>query len=488
MMLRAKRPLRILGTLAAVMLAGTALYGAWPAAGQALNPLCDTPAEIIVTPHSHIFGVPTVWDAAYGRHDKMVQFESGVPLADGTIMSWGRTLSKTDYKADKTLLVQLNRRGRALIMQEYPARTSELPVDLIHLDGKAYVASSNVRAGKNNARKEVRLSWYKDDATYRFEKIIRDDVYDYESHGLVPAVDGNGFVAILHALNRRDEDDQNGVLMRFSRDGTLLWRRAYRPGTPNLLADLAELPDGNYIATGRIQTEDGRSGGWALKLGPDGTIIWQRTYQRGGFAVLKRGAVSPRRSPDANNILVAGDAMPLDGKPEAAWVMEIDPLGEPLWQRYIRREDYALGTFGLMPHPDGRLTLALNAKLADENMRSVDERDHIRLFTVSDHGVLLNDEAYVEGLEAEGKVLKSGRNGERVVIASAISDSRPVTPAEQLAQAMAAKDPAAAAEIKRAPPTADEIDHEGWVFVATALEKYDDPCAVKQPVKADSYE
>lgn len=483
-MLRAKTPqaFRFLLT-AALLLAAPGMAGA-----QDNNPLCNPPAEIIVTPHSHIFGVPTIWDAAYSRHGEMVQFAAGVPLDDGTVMSWGRTLSPRDYKADKTLLVQLNRRGRALTLKDYPARMGEQPVDMILIDGKTYVASSNIHAGKGNTRKDVRLSWYGADAAYKFEKIIRDDVFDYESHALLPAADGNGFIAVLHAVNRRDNDDQNGVLMRFSREGSLLWRRAYRPGTPNLLAGLAQLPDGDYIATGRIQTEDGRMGGWALKLGQDGTIIWQRTYPRGAFAVLKNGAVSPRRSPDSNNILVAGDAMPANGQPEAAWIMEIDPLGEPLWQRYIRREDFALATFGLMPHPDGRLTVALNAKTADDVEKDIDDRDHIRLFTVSAQGVLLNDEAYIEGIEADGQKLVPGHNGERVVIASVLTDTRPVTPAAQLADAMKSADPTIAAEIKRPPPTADDIDHEGWVFVATPLEKYDDPCAVKKPVKADSYE
>lgn len=256
----------------------------------------------------------------------------------------------------------------------------------------------------------------------------------------------------------------------------MLWRRAYRPGIPNQLAGLSKLPDGNYLATGRIRTEDGRQAGWILKLGPDGTIIWQRTYQRGAFAVLGHAASLPFRSVGGfNDLIVMGDARPLDGDPDAAWVMVMDANGEPIWQRYIRRPDYALSALGLLVEVDGRVTLALNAEGIEGGTEP--RRDHVRLFTMTGRGVLISDESYIEGIEAEGAVLFRGTNGERGVVGTIQSDARPLTPSGQLAEAL--KKDETAPENAPPPPKAEEIQQEGWVFLATALDTYDDPCLKK---------
>src|SRR5687768_7161849 len=72
---------------------------------------CEAPYEVITTLRPARLGVPTVWDAAYGIDDKMVQLESGLPLEGGTVLAVGRTLSKENFAPEKTVLVELNRRG-----------------------------------------------------------------------------------------------------------------------------------------------------------------------------------------------------------------------------------------------------------------------------------------------------------------------------------------------------------------------------------------
>lgn len=462
--------------LAAAGIMWSMAAGAQTAAPAAENPLCQLLAETIVTPYTQDYGVvPTVWDATYHPINTSVQFGAGVTLENGTVLAWGRRMEPKAFRPGETMLVELNRRGRALAMKAKPARNAEEPDGLLRLDAKGYVASSNMRAGKNAARRQVRLSWYDAALDYKAEKILSDGTFDYVAHGLIPARDGAGFILIVQAVNHRNENDQNAVLMRFARDGKMLWRRAYRPGTPNMLGGLSPLPDGTYLATGRIRTEDGRMAGWAMKLAADGTIMWQRTYQRGAFATLAHGAFLPHMVPGSNILLLAGEAHAADGTTDASWIMATDPGGEPLWQRYVRRDDYQFSTMGLRAEEDGRIVLGVNAAAVPGETAGAARRDHVRLFTLSTLGVLIGDEAYIDGLGATGVGLLRGKNGERIVVGTIRSDARPTTPSQQLAEAL--KKDETAPENQPPPPKPEEIEEEGWVFVATALDEYDDPCA-----------
>jgi hypothetical protein len=389
-------------------------------------------------------------------------------------MAWGRKLSPGSMVPQETMLVELNRRGRALTLKSRPAKAGEKPVALIAgQGGKGYIASSNITAGKNNERQQVRLSWYDEKADFRSEKILRDDVFDYSSEALIPAIGGNGFIALIHAVNHRNDKDRNAVLLRYARDGSLLWRRSYRPGAANQLRGLTVLPDNTYLATGMIQMGDGRMAGWALNLSADGSIIWQRTYPRGASAVLNNAVTMVHTIPGSNMIVALGGVSGTDGGSDAAWVLAMDISGEPLWQRYIRRPDYALTGFGIGLEDQYRLTLALNAEGIDES-DAEPRRDHVRLFTMTSNGVLIGDEAYIDGIEAEGAQLLRGKDGERIIVGTIQSDIRPLNPSEQLAEAL--KIDSADPENQPAAPKPDEIEQEGWVFVATALEPYDDPC------------
>ena len=433
--------------------------------------LCDTAFEAIITLHPPHLGVPTVWDAIYDKNDVMVQLVSGVPQQDGTVMTLGRTLAKEDFRPQQVVLADINRRGRVMKEQMYPVKDTEVPVKIIAMkDG--FLVVSNIRGGANRGRHIVRMAWHGSDGVYRHEKFLQDDTYDYDALGALAASDGDGFVVVLHSVSHTQESDQHGLLMRFSSDGRELWKRAYRPGIPNQILGVNVLDDGGYLATGRIRLDDGRMAGWVMKLGFDGTVLWQRTYPRGKFSVLRRAAQVPSMSGhEGHGYLVLGDSTPIDGGPDATWLMAIDALGEPQWQRYFRRPDFELSGFGLMRNEDGRIVVAMNAK-ADEGSG---HRNHVRMLILSPRGVIVEDESYIEGIQAKGNDFVRGWNGERVVTATIESDSEPV--AEDMigddfivSEAIGDKDSAG---------KKDRIS-KGWVFVATALDPYDDPCNIKR--------
>lgn len=448
-----------------------AVLAGWPAGTVWAQQGCDTPFEVIVTLRPPPFGFPTVWDAKYGIRDMMVQLGSGVTQEGGTVLAIGRSFSMDDYKTKDILLADINRRGRVLKEERYPAKEAEEPVKMIR-SGKELVAISNMRGGKGNAEKWARLSWYDGDGRYLRERILKDSVFDYESNGLLQAVEGKGFVAILHAVNRSDAGDENGVLIRFSPQGDVVWRRAYRPGIPNEINGLNPMDESNYIATGRIRLDDGRQAGWAMKLGYDGAVHWQRTYPRGEESVFRTAALSGASTANGHGFILAGDTVPLDKGPRAAWVMETDALGEPRWQRYFRRPDAALSGDWVRSEPDGRKILIMNARIVEGQSG----HNYVRMVTLSPRGAVIGDEAYYEGLQTRATDYVEGWNGERVMTA-VIQDETGGRPDEQ--QPITVIGPGETAD--QAAAAAPELEpdrpvYKGWIFIATALDPYDDPC------------
>lgn len=457
--MKIKHPL----VLTACLAAGLSL--ALPPAAKAQ--MCDTPYETISTVKLPTYGFPTVWDADYGADNKMVQFAAGIQMDQGTVLVYVRKLEESTNKPLETGLVELNRRGRTLVEQFYPAKEGEEPVALVRLGDKAdrFVGVSNFRSGKGNIFKHVRLSWYDRQGVYKKDLQISDPAYDYQAESMIKAPDGDGFTTVIHAVSRKDPTDQYGVLIRYTAEGKQVWKRAYRPGVNNALHGLAVTDDKAYLATGKIIMDDGRMAGWILKLGYDGTILWQRTYPRGKFSELRAGAMSPRKTGDKTSFfLVSGSAEPSDNKPNAAWVMEVDPRGEPSWQRYYRRADFAMDGRAVMSYPDGRIVSVINArKVTDDKNNS----DHIRIMTLSPRGNVINDESYLNGLAAYAVQADKSRTSEDIVVVGTVlkeqkEDTAQFGPAKPVPEGM--------------PPLKEPPLQEGWVMVTPGLDSYTDPC------------
>ncbi|QQG36983.1 MAG: hypothetical protein HYS17_04230 [Micavibrio aeruginosavorus] len=428
--------------------------------------MCDTLPEVISTLKTPTYGFPTVWDADYGERGRLIQFAAGVVMPEGTIMAYGVKIDLQTSQALQTGLVELNRRGRTLVEQFVPAKDGEQPAGMAKL-GERFVGVSNIRVGKGKDR-HVRLSWYDRQGVYKREQILSDAAYDYIAQGIVPAAEGKGFVVIVQAVNRKDPKDQYGILSRHTDDGKLVWKRAYRPGVNNMLAGLAVTDDKSYIATGKIIMDDGRMAGWILKLGHDGTILWQRTYPRGKYSVLNGGAASSRVTPDGGHYyLVTGAAEPVDDNPHAAWVMEVDPAGEPVWQRYYRLKDYEFNGQDISARADGRVVVVANALTRDSYDPFM--HDHIRVLSLSPRGAMLDDQSYLNGLKAQASDVTRNASGETVITATILKEQK------KSEQEYGPEKPVPEGQ----QPAPEPPLQEGWVMVVPGLDVYEDPCVRK---------
>lgn len=459
---------------------------------------CTVVREAIVSVRPPFFGSPAIWDATFGGRDNLVQFAAALALENGNVLAAGESLDQ-NFKPVEQIMIELNRRARAVDDQRRPAKLGERTSGILEIP-KGYVISSGFFGGRSNNEKWVRLAWYNSERKFVQDMILKDAAYDYESQGITRAVNGNGFLALMYATSRKDPSDQYGMLFRISDSGRLLWKRAYRPGIPNQIYGVDVADDRHYIAGGRIRNEDGRMAGWIMKLNDDGTIVWQNTYPRGNYAVFRSGYAKP-----GDHYVMTGQVMPIGGDPGAAWVMEVDAMGVPVWQRYFRSAGYDFDGRAINAYGDGRISVMVNAKAVDT---SEGQQTHIRLFTLSPRGGLMEDESYIEGHSTIGSQMIVGTrepwNGERIVTAfiekgGEVNDDQ--NKVELITDALARQEkeknrarpenifgppaptPEQAAIIAQGLP--EEIYHQGWVFVATALDPYHDPCLVREASPAE---
>ncbi|MDB5490393.1 MAG: hypothetical protein JWO78_242 [Micavibrio sp.] len=445
------------------------------AAGPPLVIVCRPDPEAIVTLNVPSFGTPTIWDAQFAdKTAQNIRFSGAVVLGNGNILAAGQEQS-VDYKAANDILVELDSRARVIDDKRIKAGTGERSGAIMPLKDGGYIIASTILTGKKGDEKATRLARYGRDRVFRSDIILKDTNFDYQTAGLTLAGDGKSYIAIVHAVNRRDNLDEYGLLFRISEGGKVLWKRAYRPGIANQINNVTALDGKHFVAAGRVRNEDGRMAGWLMGLNDDGTITWQKTYPRGHNAILRSVTVK-RGAPDGDHIVAVGQVMPYGDSPGAAWVMELDGASETVWQRYVRATNYNLDARSALAEDDGRVMIMANAtvKRGDE-----DGSNHIRLITLSPRGEVMGDEAYMQGKRAEAVQLIAGGSRERLVIATIDAVIDGTGKKETASQRIARQQMIGPVKPESGPAAPDTMRTQGWVFAATPLPAYNDPCVIR---------
>lgn len=96
----------------------------------------------------------------------------------------------------------------------------------------------------------------------------------------VVALADGGF-AIAGAAQR---DGRRGLrLARLTRDGAVLWERAYGGEKRDEATGLAATPDGGFVLVGSTMSKGpGKTNAWILKLDGDGALVWDRVFGTAG--------------------------------------------------------------------------------------------------------------------------------------------------------------------------------------------------------------
>jgi len=123
----------------------------------------------------------------------------------------------------------------------------------------------------------------------------------------------------------------NGDLwvLKLEPDGTVEWQKTYGGADNDKAASIQQTHDRGYVVAGMTQSFGaGDYDAWVLKLTPDGTVEWQKTYGGGGMDA----AHSIRQTGDGGYI-VAGCTSSFGTGREDFWVLKLRPDGTVEWQK-----------------------------------------------------------------------------------------------------------------------------------------------------------
>ena len=150
-------------------------------------------------------------------------------------------------------------------------------------------------------------------------------------------------------------DGNRGLLLKFGSDGTLLWQRVFGGNAHG--EGVAVGSDGSVYVAGALRDAADAEDLFVIKLSPEGTLIWFKTWGATGVSEQAQGiAIGPD-----GNLYVAGvgprPAEPFLAQFDAV-VLKIDPAGNLIWQRAFPGGDVTDARGGIDVAPDGSVYVA----------------------------------------------------------------------------------------------------------------------------------
>ncbi|GAA4972033.1 hypothetical protein [Algibacter aquimarinus] len=159
----------------------------------------------------------------------------------------------------------------------------------------------------------------------------------------------NNSYVIIGSSDSNDVDisDNKGTydfwVLKISEDGNLIWEKSFGGSEIDEARGITLSADGNYVIVGDTRSNDldvsennGAADLWVLKITPDGSIIWEKSFGGNNFDVgrsinktLDNGFIISGSSRSAN-----GDVSVNQGQNDA-WVLKIDTNGNLEWQKTI---------------------------------------------------------------------------------------------------------------------------------------------------------
>ncbi len=417
---------------------------------------CEVIPEQIETLRAPVYKTPMVWSAAYGEDglDQLTGLVLPHKMADdeaGGVIVAGNFTRDEDDKVLHPFLARLDKRGK-VVWDKRRDTTKMKTVNRLIRTQKGYAVLGDVKDSKKG--NGFYIETYNKAGERLKQRIIFASGGNVIGKGFVETSDGRGFIIAAEFVARKDDEKRDALLYKIAKDGTLVWRRKYSPGLKTVFNDIQMLPDGRYMLIGEIEQEDGRMAGWLMSVDNGGSIGWQRQYPRGSGS-----SFSSFQKMKDQSMIVVGTVKPSGGTKKSGWVMRLNTTGTPLWQRYYTGSEYRYDGKDVIAEKDGRFSVLLDAypirRFKKRGAKpAVRPRGHVRLLTLSPRGYLLGVENYTDGQHAHGAQLVRGAADERLVIGSMQGTLPDGMDPNNVATSV----------------------FDGWVFAATALDPYFDPC------------
>lgn len=175
---------------------------------------------------------------------------------------------------------------------------------------------------------------------------------NYDSANSIQQTDDGGYIVAAETMSFGAGEEDIWVL-KLRSDGSVEWQKTYGGGYDDSASSIQQTDDKGYIVAGDTWVFS-RKGTclWVLKLRPDGTIEWQKTYEIG----LYNCADSIRQTGDGGYV-VTGHTDPFGTGNLDVWVLKLNSDGTVEWQKSYSGMDYDRA-FSIQQTNDGGYTVA----------------------------------------------------------------------------------------------------------------------------------
>ncbi len=487
--MNAKEPnLKKIVVMAACLWAGgLAMAGPAAAAEELPIDVCYYRQEEDITLKEPDFNTGTKWEMLYAK-EGMDVFSDVVPLPDGSMVAGGTFTSNPEDKIFHPLLIKRDARGK--ILWETRVATPEYrTIQRMLKKGEGFFIAGVVKDAKGRqgiytalydangflpgggvpvkkAQADVTKGQTEISKTQPVEtkKTVEKPVLvkpgktgpslfekggALEVRAMVEAADASGYFIAAQFIDEENPARQHAILFKVSKQGALLWKRSYQPGMSTAFNGMHAMLDGGYMLTGQLVLEDGRAGGWAVKVDGKGTIQWQQVYRRGMAAVLQAAGQTQDGGYILTGKIKGGREDQIQKDTTSAWVMKVNQDGNPVWQRYFSG-DYKYDAPDVLLYADGRTDVLVGAQSLMQT------RSHVRLITFSPLGGVMQVADYTDGQNAYATRLLMGPGGERLFTGYVQTS---------FGEKQAVDEPAPVYTL------------DAWLAATAPLELYQDPCA-----------
>lgn len=227
-------------------------------------------------------------------------------------------------------------------------------------------------------------------------------------------------------------------VVKLSPQGTLLWQRTYGgSGGENAIPRIRETPDGGLLLHGLTSSVDGdvtdlngpgAQDHWIVKLDAAGDIEWNRTL--GGSEAEYGIDVIP--TTDGGYIVNFayvrsndGDVVDLNGADDL-WLVKLNATGAIVWSRTIGGSDVESGSDAVLL-PNGDIVILGHTRSSDGDIQTNRGNYDILLAKVSSGGTLLWTRTYGGSQQDTGSDLVPSADGGFLVMASSASSDGDIT-------------------------------------------------------------
>jgi hypothetical protein len=222
------------------------------------------------------------------------------------------------------------------------------------------------------------------DGTIEWQKAYGGNYHD-SSSSIRQTRDG-GFI-LASATSSFGAGSADAWVLKLSPDGTVEWQKTYGGDYSDWVDSIWQTRDGGYIVAGGTESfGGGYADSWILKLRPDGDVEWQKTY--GGDSSDSADSIQQTRD---GGYIVAGSTESFGGVYNDAWVLKLMSNGTIEWQKIYGDFAYDWPNSILQTADDGYI-------VAGDTMSIGAEDIEFWILKLSSNGAVEWQKAYEVGL------------------------------------------------------------------------------------------